>query len=116
MRSIPGVTIAALCGLLQIPASGWAGGPAIPQPRQKLLAQAQHSLQIPASIATVTDAEIHGRKLPEFVLIQDVHRHPEAQHHIADLIVQAHTAWKVGSVFIEGAFDKVNLSGLEGTP
>ncbi len=37
----------------------------------------QKVLDVPLSIAAVVDANTTG--LPEYILIQDIHRHPEAQ-------------------------------------
>src|SRR5207302_10248922 len=62
----------------------------------------QERLRVPAQIARVTDAylpvpsrEDSGRSprpsaLPDFILIQDVHRHPQVQSRIANLIIQGY--------------------------
>jgi len=54
-----------------------------------------------------------SREIPDFILIQDVHRRPEVQEHIAALIEYAHQAWGMQEVLIEGAFGPVDLSGYE---
>src|SRR5262249_6635773 len=45
-----------------------------------------------------------------FILIQDVHRHPQVQSAIASLIVQGYERWGVRKVFLEGAFTPVDLT------
>lgn len=72
------------------------------------LAPMQHRLGIPSSIATVTG--YHGgtaKHLPDFILIQDVHHHPDVQNEIAAILLNAKHHWGVTSVFIEGAFERL---------
>jgi hypothetical protein len=76
---------------------------------------AQKNLGIPVSEGTVVDA--FGQK-PEIILIQDVHRHPEAQRHIQAMIVSAMTRLGVKEIFLEGAWTHgqgtdYEFSGLE---
>jgi len=61
----------------------------------------QQRLGIPDSVATVVDAS--GKK-PDVVLIQDIHRHPEAQENIRAVILRGLKAWGVREVFLEGAW------------
>src|ERR1035437_10379716 len=61
----------------------------------------QKKLGIPLSEGTVVDA--YGRR-PEVILIQDVHRHPEAQQHIRAMILYALKNWGAKQVFLEGAW------------
>jgi hypothetical protein len=63
----------------------------------------QKRLGIPASEGTVVDAS--GRE-PEIILIQDVHRHPEAQQHIRAMIVRAMTHLGAKEILLEGAWAK----------
>ncbi len=68
------------------------------------LDQIQHALGIPASIAKVTDGVLAaGEKLPEFLLVQDVHRHPEVQGNIAALVLYGSHHWGLQDVYLEGA-------------
>lgn len=61
----------------------------------------QKKLGIPLSEGTVVDA--YGRR-PEIILIQDVHRHPEAQQHIRAMILYGLKNWGAKQVFLEGAW------------
>lgn len=75
----------------------------------------QKKLGIPLSEGTVVDAS--GRK-PEIILIQDVHRHPEAQQHIRAMIMSAMTRMGAKDIFLEGAWTHgqtadYEFSGLE---
>jgi len=62
----------------------------------------QKTLDIPLSIASVVDA--NTTTLPEYILIQDLHRHPEAQANIAALILHASRHWGLTTAYIEGAY------------
>lgn len=75
----------------------------------------QKKLGIPLSEGAVVDA---SGQTPEIILIQDVHRHPEAQQHIRAMIVSAMTRLGVGDIFLEGAWTNgqtadYEFSGLE---
>ena len=75
----------------------------------------QKGLGIPLSEGTVVDAS--GRR-PEMILIQDVHRHPEAQQHIRAMILRAMTRAGAKEIFLEGAWADgqtadYEFSGLE---
>jgi len=61
----------------------------------------QKKLGIPLSEGTVVDAS--GRQ-PEMILIQDVHRHPEAQQHIRAMILSAMRRMGAKEIFLEGAW------------
>ncbi len=65
---------------------------------------AQKVIDIPADIARVTDASLSNNRLPEFILIQDIHRHPEAQANIAALLMHTYLHNGVRTVFLEGAY------------
>jgi hypothetical protein len=75
----------------------------------------QKKLGIPPSEGTVVDASGYN---PKIILIQDVHRHPEAQQHIRAMIVSAMTRLGAGDIFLEGAWTHgqtadYEFSGLE---
>jgi len=96
-----------------------AGAQAEPgDPSHSELEAIQHFLVIPSTVAQVTDAyfSTHAFEIPEFILIQDVHRHPEVQGHIASLILQGYRQWGVKKVFLEGAFTGVDLSMFHRLP
>jgi hypothetical protein len=77
----------------------------------------QESLGVPDAFARVTDASLPDNvALPEFILIQDVHRHPEVQKQIAALILQGYNAWGVKKVFLEGAFTTLDLTMFHRVP
>ena len=78
----------------------------------------QLALSIPGSLAYVTDAFFpHDPSAPpDYILIQDVHRHPEVQAHIADLILHGYEQWGVRKVFLEGAFTTLDLSVFHRVP
>jgi opacity protein-like surface antigen len=61
----------------------------------------QKKLGIPLSEGTVVD--VSGRQ-PDMILIQDVHRHPEAQQHIRAMILRAMTRMGANEIFLEGAW------------
>ncbi len=71
------------------------------------------ALHIPAATAHVADAyPTHLPVAPEYVLIQDLHRHPEVQQHIADILLQVYRRWGVRQVLVEGAFSEVPIVNL----
>src|SRR5579872_3031705 len=76
------------------------------------------SLPIPASIARVVDARWPSSKAPDYILIQDIHRHPEAQANIAAVLLFAHTHWGVQNVWVEGAYagQAIPVNGWTGNP
>ena len=82
------------------------------------LESVQHFLVISSTVAHVTDAFLSTSavEMPEFILIQDVHKHPEVQGHIASLILQGYHQWGVKKVFLEGAFTGVDLSMFHRLP
>ena len=61
----------------------------------------QKKLGIPSSIGRVVDAS--GQE-PEFILIQDIHRHPEVQANIAALLLHAYHRWGLTTAYLEGAY------------
>ena len=68
----------------------------------------QQQLGIPALTADVGDRYWpDATHLPKFVLIEDMHSHPEAQGKIAAILLYAHHRWHSRAVFIEGAFAEV---------
>jgi len=73
-------------------------------------------LGIPEQIASITDINLPARISPEYILIQDVHQHPEAQSHIAALLMYGYSHWGIRSVFIEGAFAAVDLGIFREVP
>lgn len=87
-------------------------------PSHTTLEAAQHFLVISSTIAHVTDVYLstNSVEMPEFILIQDVHKHPEVQGHIASLILQGYRQWGVKKVFLEGAFTGVDLSMFHRLP
>lgn len=66
-------------------------------------------LGIPLSMATVQESYKGNSKLllPEYILIEDIHSHPEAQGKIAALILYAHHHLRSQRVLVEGAFAEV---------
>ena len=108
---------------------------AAPAPR---LQNIQEFLSIPIHTARVTDAfwpsdagrptseEVpahadsslnpHPSSLPDFILIQDVHRHPQVQSRIAYLIINAYNRWGVRKVFMEGAFTPLDVTVFHRVP
>ena len=87
----------------------WASGS---QPSNHFLKTVQHSLGLSPAIARVTDAALtDARTPPQFILIQDVHCLPEAQENIAAALIQAHQRWAMNTVYLEGAFGPLELSG-----
>lgn len=94
----------------------------------KLLEDVQKDLQIPTELAHVSDAYLPTPPLtpaegiptnsafPHFILLQDVHRHPEVQGQISAIIVHAYENWGVKKVFVEGAFSPIDLSVFHRLP
>jgi hypothetical protein len=81
------------------------------------LAQASQYLVLPSTIAQVTDGNwTPGRTLPEFILVQDVHKHPEVQSRIAAVVMEGYQKWGVRKVFLEGAFSTVDMSMFQNVP
>lgn len=81
------------------------------------LAVLQNSLNLSPDVAHVTDAsQLKPGGLPEFILIQDIHNHPEAQGHIASVILQAYHYWGTKKVFMEGAVSNVDLTMFHRVP
>jgi len=81
------------------------------------LLQVQNALGLSDSLAHVTDAYLPSpRALPNFILVQDVHNHPEVQSHIASIIVYGYQHWGVKKVFLEGAVSHVDLSVFHRLP
>jgi len=73
-----------------------------------------HPLEIPKSIARITETSAQQvTQLPDIILIQDIHKHPEAQRHIAEVIERFHAAWGIQSVYLEGAFSDVTPVGCQ---
>jgi hypothetical protein len=64
----------------------------------------QKALGVPASIAKVTDGVLpYGGGVPDVILVQDIHRHPEVQGHIAALLLYGSHHWGLKDVYLEGA-------------
>ena len=85
--------------------------------RNLYLSQTQTALGLSRNVGQISDAEgDFSRSLPRFILIQDVHNHPEAQEHIASVIMHGYKFWGVKKVFLEGAFSSVDLSVFHRVP
>ncbi len=79
----------------------------------------QQYMGVPESLGHVTDASLPAPMtpgMPDFILIQDVHRHPKVQAQIASLIIHGYNAWGVKKVFLEGAFTSLDLSMFHRVP
>ncbi len=64
----------------------------------------QTALGVPVSIAKVTDGALpSGGGVPDVILVQDIHRHPEVQGHIAALLLYGSHHWGLKDVYLEGA-------------
>ena len=63
--------------------------------------QVQKRLGIPDSVATIVDSS--GKK-PQYVIIQDIHRHPEAQQNIASMILYGMRHWNTKEIYVEGSW------------
>jgi hypothetical protein len=61
-------------------------------------------LDVPETAAVVTAASRFHKRLPDYILIQDVHSHAEAQTRIATLLQKGWAEWGVSTTYIEGAF------------
>jgi hypothetical protein len=82
------------------------------------LQRIQNLLHVPDSLAHVIDAS-DDRPLdtvPEYILVQDVHRQPQVQAKIASLIEYGYGQWGVRKVFLEGAFTALDLSVFHRVP
>jgi len=66
--------------------------------------EALPSIPIPHSIARVVDARWNPSIPPDYILIQDIHLHPEAQANIAAVLLFVHAHWGVRNVLVEGAY------------
>jgi hypothetical protein len=79
--------------------------------------QAESTFTVPPNLANLSSAYLPDpSRLPEFILIQDVHRHPEVQGKIANLILFGYAHWGARRVFMEGAFSKVDLTVFHRLP
>ncbi len=75
------------------------------------------SFTLPAAYGQISETNItSGRSLPDYILIQDLHAHEEAQTNISKLISHAFKKWNVRNVLVEGAFGQENLSLLRSMP
>ena len=66
-------------------------------------AAVQKRLGIPTTVATVVDA---SGSQPQYILIQDIHRHPEVQKNIAAAILYGLKHWGTLEIYVEGAWDE----------
>jgi len=74
-------------------------------------------LDVPADLASISDSYfIDTTELPDFILIQDVHRHAEVQGKISGLILYGYDHWGARRIFMEGAFSKVDLTVFHRLP
>jgi hypothetical protein len=77
----------------------------------------QSLLAVPQNLARVSDAYWPDRGTrPDYILIQDVHRHPQVQQQIAALIEQGYAHWGVRKVFLEGAFTLLDMTVFHRVP
>jgi len=68
-------------------------------------------MDVPPTQATVTDAfGMESGALPDYVVVQDAHRHAEVQSRLAWIVLHGYKNWGVRKVFVEGAFTPVDLS------
>jgi hypothetical protein len=109
-----------IAGLLLLGLLG-AGTSFAEEPKTTELQSIQESLGVGLNVARVTDASmpIPGASsfvVPEFILIQDVHQHPQVQSQIASLILHGYSSWGVKKVFLEGAFTSLDLSIFHRVP
>jgi hypothetical protein len=75
--------------------------------------QASDVFSVPSSMGAVVRTNMkEGVPQPDYVLIQDVHGHGEAQVHIAELLRLLREHWGIKEAFIEGAFSKVEKHDL----
>ena len=64
----------------------------------------QSALGVPLSIAKVSDGVLApGQRLPDLILVQDIHRHPEVQGDIAAILLYGSHHWDLKEVYLEGA-------------
>lgn len=78
---------------------------AVPEPDRRSV---QETLGIPMPTAFVRDYRWRPRhKLPDVILIEDIHCHPEAQGKIASMLLYAHHRWNCKTAYVEGAFGDV---------
>ncbi|HVO33590.1 MAG TPA: hypothetical protein VMU17_06720, partial [Elusimicrobiota bacterium] len=86
-RAIVGIALALGCVAGNLRAEGTAAAPG-------------DYVVVPSTVARVTDAFYRpDERFPQFILIQDVHEHPEVQSDIATIIVEAYRSWGVRKVF-----------------
>jgi hypothetical protein len=77
----------------------------------------QTALGLPDTLAHVADASWPDQRVfPDYILIQDMHRHPRVQAQIAALIEKGYDEWGVKKVFLEGAFTALDLSVFHRVP
>jgi len=81
------------------------------------LSIAQKRLGLPENLARVTDVRWDSSQtVPTYILVQDMHTHPQVQSRIASLIVHGYQAWGVKKVFVEGAFTPLDLTVFHRIP
>jgi len=79
--------------------------------------QEQSALGLPDKLAHVADASWPDLRIfPDYILVQDMHRHPQVQAQIAALIEKGYDKWGVKKVFLEGAFTMLDLSVFHRVP
>jgi hypothetical protein len=79
--------------------------------------QLQDYLGLPNTIGYVSDSNLLlPNQLPEFILIQDVHKHPEVQANVAAMLIKGYRQWGVRKVFLEGAFAAVDVDPFQAIP
>ena len=77
----------------------------------------QSALGLPDTLAHVTDASWPDPQIfPNYILVQDMHRHPQVQTQIAALIEKGYDKWGVKKVFLEGAFTNLDMSVFHRVP
>lgn len=67
-------------------------------------------LDVPPMQASVVDAFLPKTMYPDFVIVQDAHRNPEVQSRLAWIVMHGYKRWGVRKVFVEGAFEPIDLS------
>jgi hypothetical protein len=82
------------------------------------LGTVQDALGVSEKLAHVTDAYLPSDivTVPDFILIQDVHHHPQVQSQIATLIIHGYDDWGVKKVFLEGAFTPLDMTVFHRVP
>jgi hypothetical protein len=74
-------------------------------------------LTVPQDLASLSSSYLPDpSSLPDYILIQDVHRHAEVQGKIANLILFGYSHWGARRIFMEGAFSKVDLTVFHRLP